>query len=95
MTRRPRPALVAGALAALVLLGAAAPAAPPDYPVNFITVDHLKDELDRGVKIEIFDVRGAEQYADLHIKGARSMPLRTVEKRAPKEISKTGRVVFY
>jgi hypothetical protein len=31
----------------------------------------------------------------MHIKGARSMPLRVIEARAPKEISKTGLVVFY
>jgi hypothetical protein len=31
----------------------------------------------------------------MHIKGARSMPLRVIEERAAKEISKTGVVVFY
>ena len=82
-------------VAAGILLGAAPPAAPPDYPTKFIGVDQLKAELDRGVKVDIIDVRGAEQFADSHIKGARSMPLRTVQARAAKEISKTGRVVFY
>jgi rhodanese-related sulfurtransferase len=82
-------------IGALVLLGAAEPAAPPDYPVAFIKVDELKADLDRGAKIDIIDVRGWDQYTDLHIKNARSMPLRTVPARAPKEITRTGRVVFY
>ena len=88
-------ALIVLVLAGAMLLGAAAPGDPPDYPVKFIKVDQLKAELDRGVKVHIFDVRGPEEYADVHIKGARSMPLRTLEARAPKEIPKNGRVVFY
>jgi len=94
MKRGLRP-LVVVTLAGAMLLGAAAPAAPPDYPVKFIKVDQLKAELDRGVKVHIFDVRGPEEYADVHIKGARSMPLRTLEARALKEVPKNGRVVFY
>jgi rhodanese-related sulfurtransferase len=76
-----------------VLLGAT-PAAPPDYPVNFIHVEQLKAELDRGVKADIIDVRHWNAYAEQHIRGARSMPLRTVEQRSG-EISRTGLVVFY
>ena len=77
-----------------VLLASAAPAAQPDYPVNFISVDELKATLDRGGKGDIIDVRNWDAYVDMHIKGARSMPLRAVPDRAP-EISKTGLVVFY
>jgi hypothetical protein len=79
--------------AAIVLIGAA-PAAPPDHPVNFITVDELKAALDGGQKWDIIDVRNWDAYVEMHIKGARSMPLRSVERRAS-EISKTGFVVFY
>ena len=89
-----RTLLIVG-LAGALLLGAAAPGDLPERPVKFIAVDQLKAELDRGVKIDVIDVRGWDQYVDLHIKGARSMPLRTVEARAPREISRTGRVVFY
>jgi len=39
-------------------------------------------------------VRNWDAYVEMHIKGARSMPLRAVEGRAH-EISKTGLVVFY
>jgi rhodanese-related sulfurtransferase len=72
----------------------AAPAAPPEYPVNFIEVDELKALLDAGTRADIIDVRHWEHYVEQHIKGARSMPLRSVSERAP-EISKTGLVVFY
>jgi hypothetical protein len=88
------PRAVAPLLAVALLLVGATPAAPPDYPVNFISVDELKAQLDRGVKGDIIDVRTWPAYVDMHIKGARSMPLRAVPDRAG-EISKTGLVVFY
>ena len=77
-----------------LLVATAAPAAPPEYPVNFIKVDELKRSLERGARADIIDVRHWEQYVESHIKGARSMPLRMVSERAA-EISKTGLVVFY
>ena len=83
------PLVVVGAL----LVGAA-PAAPPDYPVNFISVDELKASLDSGTRADVIDVRNWDAYVDMHIKGARSMPLRAVPARAA-EISKTGLVVLY
>lgn len=81
-----------GVVAALLV--SAAPAAQPDYPVSLISVDELKAMLDRGVKGDIIDVRNWDAYVDMHIKGARSMPLRAVPERAA-EIRKTGLVVFY
>jgi rhodanese-related sulfurtransferase len=81
-----------GVVAALLV--SAAPAAQPDHPVSFISVDELKATLDRGVKADIIDVRTWDAYVDMHIKGARSMPLRAVPQRAT-EIRKTGLVVFY
>ena len=89
-----RGAMVSSALATAIVLLGAAPAAPPDAPVNFITVDELKAELDRGAKADVIDVRNWDAYVEMHIRGARSMPLRSVERRAS-EISKTGLVVFY
>jgi rhodanese-related sulfurtransferase len=79
--------------ASLLLLGAA-PAAPPDAPVNFIKADELKALLDRGTRADVIDVRTWDAYQEMHIKGARSMPIRAIEARAG-EISKTGLVVFY
>jgi hypothetical protein len=88
--RRLAVTLIAGG----VLLGSAAPAAPPDAPVNFIKVDELKALVDRGTRADIIDVRTWDAYLEMHIKGARSMPLRAIEARAA-EISRTGLVVFY
>jgi rhodanese-related sulfurtransferase len=82
------------AVAAAVLLIGAAPAAPPDYPVNYIKVDELKAQLDRGARADIIDVRHWPEYEQLHIKGARSMPIRSIGERS-KEISKSGLVVLY
>lgn len=62
--------------------------------MSFITVDALKTMLDHGVKADIIDVRHWPQYVAMHIKGARSMPLRAVPERAS-EIPKIGLVVFY
>jgi len=79
--------------AGLLLLGAA-PAAPPDAPVSFIKADELKQLLDRDTRADIIDVRTWDAYVEMHIKGARSIPVRSIEGRA-REISKTGVVVFY
>jgi 3-mercaptopyruvate sulfurtransferase SseA len=81
-------------VAAGVLLAGAAPAAPPESPVAFIKVDELKALLDRGTKADIIDVRHWEAYVESHIRGARSIPVRSVADRA-KEISKSALVVFY
>jgi rhodanese-related sulfurtransferase len=83
------------AVAAAILLVGAAPAAIPEAPINFIKVDELKALLDQGRRADLIDVRHWDSYVEMHIKGARSMPLRVIEERAPKEISKTGLVVFY
>jgi hypothetical protein len=82
-------------VAAAALLGAAQPAAPPEFPVRFVKVDALKAQLDRGEKVAIFDVRVPEAFAELHIKGAKNLPLRQVEARAPQEVPKRSRVVLY
>ena len=82
------------ALAAALVLGAAASAAPPDYPVTFISVDELKAHLDEGKRADIIDVRKWDQYVKQHIKSARSMPIRAIPDRA-NEIAKSGLVVFY
>ena len=87
--------LIITAVTAATLLLGAAPAAPPDAPVNFIKVEELKTLIGQGRRVDLIDVRHWDSYVEMHIKGARSMPLRVIESRAPKEISKTGLVVFY
>ena len=88
-----RRALIPVIASGILLLGAAQ-AAPPDYPVSFIKVDELKAKLDGGTKADVIDVRHWPEYESMHIKGARSMPLRSLSERSA-EISKTGLVVFY
>ena len=88
-----RRALIPVIVSSILLLGAAQ-AAPPDHPVSFIKVDELKTKLDAGAKADVIDVRHWPEYESMHIKGARSMPLRSIAERAG-EISKTGLVVFY
>jgi rhodanese-related sulfurtransferase len=63
--------------------------------VTFIKVDALKAQLDAGNKITIFDVRTADAYADLHITGARNLPLRQVDARATTDVPRNSRVVLY
>ena len=81
-------------IAAGILLLGAAQASPPDYPVNYIKVDELKAKLDGGARADVIDVRHWPEYEAMHIKGARSMPLRSISERSA-EISKTGLVVLY
>ena len=88
-----RRALIPVIASGILLLGAAQ-AAPPDHPVSYIKVDELKAKLDAGAKADIIDVRHWPDYEALHIKGARSMPLRSMTERSG-EISRTGLVVFY
>ena len=81
----------------VTLLASAAPAAQPDYPVSFISVDELKATLERGVKGDLIDVRNWDAYVDMHIKGARSMPLQRGRRRAlssARSCSTTGSSTF-
>ena len=87
-------AMLATLVAAGVLLLGAAPAAPPDPPANFISVEELKKLIDGGTRADLIDVRHWDAFVEMHIKDARSIPVRSVEPRAS-EISKTGLVVFY
>jgi rhodanese-related sulfurtransferase len=85
---------LAPALAAMLLLGAAPPAGHPEYPVSYIGVDELKSLLDRGVQADVIDVRTRPEFDKLHIKGARSIPLREIPNHAA-EIPRNRLVVFY
>jgi rhodanese-related sulfurtransferase len=81
------------AVAGLLLTGAS-PAAPPDFPVSFISVDELKSLLDQKTRVDIIDVRTRAEYDALHIKGARTIPLRSLRERAD-AIARSGLVVLY
>jgi rhodanese-related sulfurtransferase len=80
--------------AAAVLLTGAAPAAPPDFPVAYMSVDELKALSDRKERAAVIDVRTRPEYDALHIAGARSIPLRSMRERAG-EVPRSGLVVLY
>ncbi|MGH7332099.1 MAG: rhodanese-like domain-containing protein [Candidatus Rokuibacteriota bacterium] len=84
---------VAMAVAALLLTGAS-PAAPPDFPVSFISVDELKERLEQKARVDIIDVRTRAEYDTVHIRGARALPLHALRERAS-GIARSGLVVLY
>lgn len=88
------PSPLAVLVATAFLLGAATPAAPPDFPVTYVEVDEVKRLLDRGVGVDLIDVRTPSELEELHIRGARSIPLRALGQRLG-EIPRTAPVVFY
>ncbi|AFD00640.1 Rhodanese-related sulfurtransferase [Methanocella conradii HZ254] len=48
--------------------------------IKFISVTHLKKIIDGGEPVKLVDVRGSEEYAKEHIKGAMSIPLDSLDK---------------
>ena len=86
-------ALVPLLVAALIVVGAA-PAAPPDSPTSYIRASQLKALLEGGTRAEIIDVRKPEEYAEMHIAGARSIPVWRIASRAG-SVSRTELVVLY
>ena len=71
-------------------LGGARPAAPPDYPVNFIKVDELKALLDSGTQVDVIDVRTWDAVPGAAHQG-RALDAAPGRRRArASEISKTG-----
>jgi len=85
--------LMVAAVAGFLLLGASS-AAPPDFPVTYISVDELNGRLERKEKAVIIDVRTRPEYDALRITGARSIPLRSIRERAA-QVPRSGLVVLY
>jgi len=82
--------LLLGALV-LALLGwvTTAPADDPDVPEKYVKVDEVKALLDQKKQLALIDVRPSEQFDDLHIRGAISIPYTEVRQRladVPKQI---------
>jgi rhodanese-like protein len=87
--------LVAAALAALAFSGAgAAPAGDPEVPEKYISVDEARKLLAPPQRTVFIDVRDAEQFAELHIQGARNVPLGELPKRLA-EIPRQPALVLY
>jgi 3-mercaptopyruvate sulfurtransferase SseA len=69
-----------GALAVVTWLGAA-PAGDPEVPERYVSVDEVKALLDMKKRVLLVDVRSKEQFDELHIRGARNLPLRDLPRR--------------
>ena len=92
----------------IFLLGyvAAAAANPRDYPefaqqkvsdnipIQFITVETLKQHMDSDSTQMVIDVRSRSSYDKSHIPGALSIPLRTLPERVA-EVPRDIPVVLY
>jgi len=71
-----------------------APAGDPDVPEKYMSVDEVKALLDQKKRVAFIDVRPKEQFDELHIKGARSIPLRELPSRLA-DVSKQDLAVLY
>ena len=81
-------------VAAALLIVSAAPGGDPEVPEKYIKVDQVKAMQDAKKRVTIIDVRDKDQYDELHIKGARNVPLRELPTRLA-EVSKQEPVVLY
>ncbi|MCI0546833.1 MAG: rhodanese-like domain-containing protein [Candidatus Rokubacteria bacterium] len=72
----------------------AAPAGDPEVPEKYMSVDEAKALLDMKKRVSFVDVRVAEQFAELHIRGAQNIPLRELPRRLG-EVSRQEFLVLY
>lgn len=87
--------LVAAALTAVAFSWAgAAPAGDPEVPEKYISVDEARKLLDPPKRAVFIDVRDPEQFGELHIRGARNVPLTELPKRLA-EIPRQQSLVLY
>lgn len=87
-------------LAAALLAGVAfssagaAPAGDPEIPEKYVSVDEARKLSDTPRKPIFVDVREPGQFAELHIRGARNVPLTDLPKRLA-EIPREPAVLLY
>lgn len=63
--------------------------------INKITRDELKELVASGEKFKLVNVLNKESYAKEHIKGAISLPLNEIDKKAGKRLRKDEKIVVY
>lgn len=63
--------------------------------VKTITRDELAKMLSGGEKFKLVDVLSKESFAKEHIRGAISLPLEEIEKKAGKILNKNDKIVVY
>ena len=87
--------LLSALLAAVALSWAgAAPAGDPEVPERYLSVDDARKLADTPRRPIFVDVREPAQFAELHIQGARNVPLTELPKRLA-EIPREPTVVLY
>ena len=65
-----------------------------EEPVSTVTLERVKYYLDAREPLILIDVRPAKEFQQRRIRGARSVPLKELEKRLH-EIPRVGRVILY
>ena len=81
------------AVAALLWVSPA-PADDPDVPEKYMSVDQAKALLDQQKPVMFIDVRPKEHFDELHIKGARNIPLGELSRRLA-DVSRQDFAVLY
>jgi rhodanese-related sulfurtransferase len=86
------------AVACLVLLTLVsvhpAPADDPEVPEKYMSVDQVNALVQQNKPVTFIDVRPKEQFDELHIRGAVSIPLKDLSSRLA-SISKEDFLVLY
>ena len=86
------------AVACLVLLtvfsARPAPADDPEVPEKYMSVDQVNALLQQKKPLTFIDVRPKEQFDELHIRGAVSIPLKDLSSRLA-SVSKEDLLVLY
>ena len=78
----------------IVFWSVPAPADDPDVPEKYMKVDEVRMLLDKKTPVVFLDVRPKDQFDELHIKGARNIPLHELSRRLD-EVSKRPLTVLY
>ena len=87
--------LLAACLVALALFWVSpAPADDPEIPEKYMSVDEIKALLEQKKPVTFIDVRPKDQFEELHIRGARSIPLTELPTRLA-SVSKKDFLVLY
>src|SRR5262245_9606039 len=95
-----RRSLAMGRLCAACLVAVAlfwvspAPADDPEVPEKYMSVEEVKALLEQKKPVTFIDVRPREQFDELHIRGARNIPLTELPSRLA-GVSKQDFLVLY
>ena len=86
--------LAACLVAVSFLWVAPAPADDPEVPEKYLSVDQANTMLDQKKPMTFIDVRPKDQFDELHIRGARNIPLTELPQRLA-SVSKQDYTVLY